>query len=362
MTREGSNDATRFGRGLDRRAFIAVGGGVGATLLAGCTSEGPSDGNGDAPDGSGGTDTPTGGAASFRLLVSDAPADIDDFDRLDVTFSRARVFEGTDDEGTETDDDESTGTEEADDDATETQATETPQTASEPVEEDQQQTSDDTATESGTATETDDGTETDDESETDESEDDDGDSDDDGTETDDGGSDDEDERGFSVIELDSPTVDLTQVVGDVAQPIFDGELEAGSYRKLELHVEDVEGIVDGESVEVMVPSGKLQLTKPFEVRAGEELDFVFDINVVKRGKQASYNLKPVISQSGVRGTDVEVEEVGEDDDDDNDDDGNEDDGDGDDEKEDETDDDSNDEAETDDDENDDDRGGNESAA
>lgn len=297
MTRERSNDVTRSGRDLDRRAFIAVGGGVGATLLAGCTSESPGDA-GDPPDGSGGTDTPSGGAASFRLLVSDAPADIDDFDRLDVTFSRARVFPGTDGENAETETDVTDGTE------TETDAGDQ-QTATREVEEDRQEATDDgtrtgngTATGTGTATETEAGDADEDE---DEAEDGDDEGDGDG------------DRGFYVLDLDDPTVDLTQVVGDRALPIFDGELEAGSYRKLELHVGDVEGIVDGETVEVMVPSGKLQLTKPFELAAGEELDFVFDVNVVKRGRQASYNLKPVVSQSGVRGKDVEVEEVDEED-------------------------------------------------
>jgi hypothetical protein len=276
-----------------RRRFIAVGTGVGAALLAGCTSD---DGSGNG-DGTATNDGGDGGAetAAFRLLVSDAPADIDDFDRLDVTFEQARIFEGGDGEGTETEGTDEEGTATAN-------GTETG-THDETVEEDQQQggengsdAGNDTSTENETATETDGGNGT--ESET-------------GTGTESGSDGAEGNRGFYILELDSPTVDLTQVVGDVAQPIFDGELEAGSYRKLELHVERTEGIVDGEEVEVNVPSVKLQLTKPFEVRAGEELDFVFDINVVKRGNQDSYNLKPVISQSGVRGEDVEVQESSE---------------------------------------------------
>ncbi|QLD90722.1 DUF4382 domain-containing protein [Natronomonas salina] len=276
--------------GIDRRKFIVVGGGVGAALLAGCTSDDPS-GN-DSPDGSDGTDTPAGDAASFRLLVSDAPADIGDFDRLDVTLDSARVFEGGD-EGESTETEEGTDTEDGTEtDAENGTATETSGEMTESVEEDEQQTGEDeTATENGTATDGADGGEGGEEE----------------------GADDEDDgedRGFYVLDLDDPTVDLTKVVGDKAVAVFDGELSEGSYQKLELNVADVEGIVDGEAVEVKVPSEKLQLTKSFEVRAGEELDFVFDINVVKRGNQASYNLKPVISQSGVRGKDVEVEEVG----------------------------------------------------
>jgi hypothetical protein len=119
------------------------------------------------------------------------------------------------------------------------------------------------------------------------------------------------ERGFYVLELDDAAVDLTEVVGNRAKPVFDGELSPGSYDKLELNVSDVEGIVDGEAAEVKVPSEKLQLTKPFEVAADGAVDFVFDMNVIKRGREASYILKPVVSESGVAGEDVEVEEVDE---------------------------------------------------
>lgn len=285
-----------WGRGRDgvtgssygRRRFIAVGTGVGAALLAGCTS----DDGGDGTPTDGGGDGSGGESAAFRLLVSDAPADIDDFDRLDVTLDSARVFEGSD--GDDGEEGEGTETEGNDEGQTETEEdSDDEETTTETVEEDHQQTGDaenGTSTENGTATETEADSE-------------------DATETEDP-EDGEGDRGFYVLDLDDPTVDLTQVVGDKAVAVFDGELSEGSYRKLELNVADVEGIVDGEEVEVKVPSEKLQLTKPFEVRAGEELDFVFDINVVKRGNQASYNLKPVISQSGVRGKDVEVEEVG----------------------------------------------------
>ncbi len=62
---------------------------------------------------------------------------------------------------------------------------------------------------------------------------------------------------------------------------------SGPYSKIELYAESVDGVVDGESVDVKIPSEKLQLTKPFEVVAGESVDFVFDINVVKRATAAT---------------------------------------------------------------------------
>lgn len=258
-----------------RREVLTVGSGLGAALLAGCVGGSPSsDEPGTDSDGS---DDDTESGSAFRLLISDAPADIGDFDRLDVTFDSARVFDG--------------GDEEEETEATEETATETPAETAEPTETE--------GTADGGTTETE--TEEDDESDEDDQ------SDEEDAESDE---DDGRDRGFYTLDLDDATVDLTQVVGDRALPVFDGELEPGTYQKIELNVASTEGIVDGEPVDVKVPSEKLQITKPFEIRAGESLEFVFDINVVKRGQDNGYILKPVISQSGVNGEDVEVEEVG----------------------------------------------------
>lgn len=277
---------------------MAVGGGVGAALVAGCTtSDEAADGG-----GSGGSDD-----ARFRLLVSDAPAAIDDFERLDVTFDSARVFE----RGAESDDEETTDAD------NETDIGDERQSDDEPTEDYQRNETDAeseaTVTEMPTA---DDEAETEDPDEAPDSE-------TEGAETptatpdEDAGDENESAdgedgaRGFYVLELDDAAVDLTEVVGDRAKPVFDGELSPGTYEKLELNVSDVEGIVGGEAAEVEVPSEKLQLTKPFEVEADGAVDFVFDINVVERGREASYILKPVVSESGVAGEDVEVEEVDE---------------------------------------------------
>lgn len=225
---------------------------TGTALVAGCG--GSTDTNGTASgDGTPGGSTETaidGGTGSFRLLISDRPADIGDFDSLDVTFDRARVHRQQSDDGTEA--------------GTESETTEPTETA--------------TATERTT---------------------DEADSDDD---------EDDSERGFTVFDLDSPTVDLTQVVGERAIGVLDGKLATGTYSKIELYVSGIEGIVDGETVPVKLPSNKLQIQKSFEVTADEPVEFVFDINVVKKGN-GGYNLLPVISESGVAGQDVDVEEV-----------------------------------------------------
>ncbi|WP_253737127.1 DUF4382 domain-containing protein [Halohasta salina] len=265
---------------VNRRHLLGVGAGVGVTLLAGCANQSDSGTSGDdgTTDGSSDSETSTG---TFRLLISDQPVAIDDFDSLNVSFDRARVFRGEADED-EADDstNESEETNETDPNETETNGTNETRT---------------------NETETDD-------SET-ETMDDESDDDDEEEESDDGAS------GFSIIDLDGATVDLTQVVGDKAIGVFEGELEAGQYSKIELYASDVEGIVDGETAEVKIPSGKLQIVKPFEIVPDEPVSFVFDINVVKKGNNG-YNLLPVISESGVAGKDVDVEEVDEDDSDD----------------------------------------------
>jgi hypothetical protein len=252
---------------------MATGAGIGVGLFAGCSGSNDSGGSdGSSGDGTSTDSTSDGDAVgAFRLLISDQPAAIGDFDSLDVSFSRARIFRAGADGATATEGgDETEGTETATADATELETTEPTETA-EP-----------------TDTETAELTELDDDGE---------------------GAENEEDGGFAVHDLDGATVDLTEVVGDRAISVLDGELEAGRYSKIELYAEPVDGVVDGESVDVKIPSGKLQIVKSFEVVAGESLEFVFDINVVKKGN-GGYNLLPVISKSGVAGKDIEVEEVG----------------------------------------------------
>jgi hypothetical protein len=197
---------------MKRRNFLTTTGAVGIALLAGCAGDG----------------TETG---EFRLLISDQPTVIDDFDSLNVTISSARIFRAGDDEEVTT----------------------------------------------GVINET-------------------------STETGNG-------EGFIEFEFDAETVDLTQVTGDRAVAVLEDELEAGQYTGIELHVDSAEGVVEGEDVDVKVPSNRLRIARPFEIAADEELGFVFDINVIRKGTMDEYNLLPVIGKSGVVGEDVEVEEV-----------------------------------------------------
>jgi hypothetical protein len=233
--------------GLPRRQVLAAGAGIGVSLLAGCSSGGdtgePTDGQTTAGETTTTADRQSESVGSFELLISDRPADIGDFDRLSVTVDSARVFPKSVEPTTEP--------------ATTTNTTATAAaTTAEPA--------------TGTTTQ----------------------------------ADAPEDAGFTVLDLENPTVDLTTVLGEDAVSVFEGDLAAGTYTKVELHVAEVEGIVDGESVPVKVPSEKLQIVHNFTV-GDQPVQFVFDINVVKKGPNG-YNLLPVISESGVAGKDVPV--------------------------------------------------------
>lgn len=105
-------------------------------------------------------------------------------------------------------------------------------------------------------------------------------------------------------------VDLTQVRDLSAESLINTSLPAGNYSKIELYSESINASVDGENVDVKIPPGKLMINKPFEIKPNSTTSFVFDIQVVLRGNQQNnqgYILKPVISESGVAGEDIEVE-------------------------------------------------------
>ncbi|WP_254821832.1 DUF4382 domain-containing protein [Haloglomus halophilum] len=113
---------------------------------------------------------------------------------------------------------------------------------------------------------------------------------------------------WTEYDVDNRTVDLTELKGDNATLLQTFDLQSGNYTKVFIHVDDVNGtLTDGNQTDVKLPSSKLQLNENFEVGGGEELDFVYDITVVKRGNSGSYNIKPVASESG---TDVPIEKVG----------------------------------------------------
>lgn len=116
--------------------------------------------------------------------------------------------------------------------------------------------------------------------------------------------------GFRILDLNSSTADLTELIDEKALPIVNTTLEAGNYSKIELAVNEVEAVlVNNETATVKIPSKKLKITKNFVVTANETTKFVFDINVVRKGHANEYNLLPVIAKSGVVGVEISEDEV-----------------------------------------------------
>lgn len=109
------------------------------------------------------------------------------------------------------------------------------------------------------------------------------------------------------FDISGEQADLTQLQGAKAQSLLNTSLEAGNYTGIQLMAASVEGVVNGSSVEVKLPSERLHITKPFTITPNSTTRFVFDIQVVLRGnaqQNQGYILKPVISESGVVGEDV----------------------------------------------------------
>jgi len=99
---------------------------------------------------------------------------------------------------------------------------------------------------------------------------------------------------------EAQAVNLTDLQGDRAQEIWRGDVPDGEYSKVFLEVSQISGILwdSEEEVEIKLPSGKLQISKPFQVEGSEVTNFVYDLTVVEAGQSGQYILKPQIGQSG----------------------------------------------------------------
>ncbi len=105
--------------------------------------------------------------------------------------------------------------------------------------------------------------------------------------------------GWETVEVDSRTVDLTRLRGDNATLVGTPETPAGEYTNVFVHVDSINAtLTTGESVNVKLPSQKLQLNRGFSLEPDGTVQFVYDITVVEAGNSGKYILKPVISQSG----------------------------------------------------------------
>ena len=121
-----------------------------------------------------------------------------------------------------------------------------------------------------------------------------------------------------IIEFEPGTqaVDLTELQGNQAQEVWRGDVPEGEYSKVFLEVSEVSGILveGGNEIEIKLPSGKLQISKPFKVESDNLTNFVYDLTVVKAGNSGQYILKPQIGQSGPNQEFIRVEAEGQTDD------------------------------------------------
>jgi hypothetical protein len=220
-------------------------------------------------------DGSTADSGVVRFYISDEENAIGDFEHLNVTITEVG-FQAAGDTGDSTDDANET----------ETEVPEGNETTTELPEDNETQTPEDNETQTpGDETEV-----PDDENDP---------------------ADDEDESGDWVeYDVDDRTFDLTQLQGANASLLEEFDVPEGAYNKVFVHVDEINGTLDnGESVNVKLPSEKLQITQSFTVEGNDSVDFVFDITVHKAGNSGKYILTPVISESG---TDVPIEDVDED--------------------------------------------------
>ncbi|QZY00896.1 DUF4382 domain-containing protein [Halobaculum rubrum] len=125
-----------------------------------------------------------------------------------------------------------------------------------------------------------------------------------------------DEGGWVEKDVDDRSVDLTTLLGANATKLGTFGVDNGTYDKVFVHVDGIDATLEnGDSVNVKLPSNKLQLNTEFTVGDGEEVDFVYDMSVFKAGNSGKYILKPVVSESGT-GDEVPIEDVDETDSDD----------------------------------------------
>ena len=98
--------------------------------------------------------------------------------------------------------------------------------------------------------------------------------------------------------------DLTLLPGAKTQELWRGNIPEGDYSKVVIYVSEVRGTLkaSGETIEIKLPSNKLELAQPFQVSTNNITSFTYDLTVVKAGNAqggGKYLLKPQLNESGV---------------------------------------------------------------
>jgi len=96
--------------------------------------------------------------------------------------------------------------------------------------------------------------------------------------------------------------DLSQLPGEKTKQLWRGDIPEGKYTKEVVYVSQVEGVLKstGETLEIKLPSNKLQLSVTFQVSPDNVTSFTYDLTVIKTGsgKNSKYILKPQAEASG----------------------------------------------------------------
>lgn len=113
------------------------------------------------------------------------------------------------------------------------------------------------------------------------------------------------DEGERTLDVDDTDADLVQLQGGEAKLVDEQELETGEYEYLKLQVSNVDATLkDGGDATVDTPGdAPLKFNQSFEIREGTRTVFTADFTPVKQGRQNSYVLQPVASE-----TDVSYEE------------------------------------------------------
>ena len=99
--------------------------------------------------------------------------------------------------------------------------------------------------------------------------------------------------------------DLSLLPGDKSLELWRGDIPAGQYNKVFVEVSGVTGVLkeSGETLDIKVPSNRLQMSLAFEVGADVVTSFTYDLTVVSAGNDKNgdkYILKPQIAESGAK--------------------------------------------------------------
>lgn len=94
--------------------------------------------------------------------------------------------------------------------------------------------------------------------------------------------------------------DLTQLIGEASQELWRGDIPEGEYTRVVVFTTTIRGtLTTGETIDIKLPSDKLQIDLPFTVGGGNVTSFTFDITVNKTGQgSGKYILKPQAGESG----------------------------------------------------------------